>query len=54
MKLNIVLAILGYIGLVAAGFYAGQTHNFIIGLSVGFFISSLALYFQNYYGGKKK
>ena len=57
MKLNIVLAILAYSGLLVAGFYAGQTHNFILGLSLGFFVSSLAMYFVNYFdykGGKTK
>lgn len=54
MKLNIVLAIMGYIGLIAAGFYAGTTSNFIVGLSLGFFISSIAIFFQDYYRRKKK
>lgn len=53
MKLNIVLAILAYTGLLVVGFYAGQTHNFILGLSLGFFVSSLAIYFSNYYGEEK-
>lgn len=47
MKLNIVLAIIGYLGLVVAGFYAGTTHHFILGLSLGFFVSSLAMFFSN-------
>lgn len=52
MKLNIVLAILGYIGILVAGFYAGKTHNFILGLSLGFFMSSLAMYFEKYFYDK--